>query len=327
MFLKFLKGGRSLQFILLPVFGVLLWLKYFIVQPVPITFEDSPMPLYQLVSDVLEGHAFLSKGIALVLLIINALLISRLNIKFILLKSRTYLPSFIFLLVVSSFLPLQQLNPAVFASIFLLISIEAIFGTFKKEGLAYEYFQASFLVSLGSLFYAKGAFLMLIIWIGLSLLRNFRWREWTFTILGFLLPYLFLFYWYYMTGQEIAPRWQGIISNFLPDHDFSYLSIYYILFYSFLLLLILLASQMMIGSYQGLKIYVRKFYSMNFWIFSVTLILYFSLYSRSVELIYFTGIAIAYILSYYFFSLRSKLTGEIMVGLLFAGYVMLLITS
>lgn len=328
MFLKLLKVGRPVQFMLLLLFAVLFWLKYFIIpQPVQMSFEESPMPLFQLVSRLLEGKEFLSKAIALSLLVINALLLSRLNMKFIVLKSRTYLPSFIFLLVVSSFLPLQRLNPVVFASIFMLFAIEAILGTFKKEGLAYEYFLASFLISTGSLFYARGAYLMLIIWIGLSLFRNIRWREWIFTITGFLLPYLFLFSWYHLTGQELLPRWQGMIMNFLPDHDFSLFNRYYILFYAFLALLILLASRKMISNYQNLKIYVRKFYRLNFWIFAVTLIVYFSLYSRSVELIYFSGFAIAYILSYYFFNIRSRLTGEILFGLLFAGYVMLLITS
>jgi len=328
MFLKFLQGGRPVQFMVLLVFAVLLWLKYFILpQPVQVSFEASPMPLFQLVSSLLVEQEFLSKTIALSLLVINALLLSWLNMKFIVLKSRTYLPSFIFLLVVSSFLPLQRLNPAVFASIFMLFAIEAIMGTFKKEGLAYEYFLASFLVSMGSLFYARGAYLMIIIWIGLSLFRNIRWREWIFTIIGFLLPYLFLFSWYYMTGQELFPRWQDMIMNFLPDHDFSHYNRYYVLFYAFLALLILLASRKMISNYQVLKIYVRKFYMLNFWIFAVTLIVYFSLYSRSVELVYFSGFAIAYILSYYFFNQRSKLIGEILFGLLFAGYVMLLITS
>ena len=328
MFLKFLQGGRPVQFMVLLVFAVLLWLKYFILpQPVQVSFEASPMPLFQLVSSLLVEQEFLSKTIALSLLVINALLLSRLNMKFIVLKSRTYLPSFIFLLVVSSFLPLQRLNPAVFASIFMLFAIEAIMGTFKKEGLAYEYFLASFLVSMGSLFYARGAYLMIIIWIGLSLFRNIRWREWIFTIIGFLLPYLFLFSWYYMTGQELFPRWQEMIMNFLPDHEISHFNRFYVLFYAFLALLILLASRKMINNYQSLKIYMRKFYRLNFWIFAVTLIVYFSLYSRSVELVYFCGFAIAYILSYYFLNLRSKITGEILFGLLFAGYVMLLIAS
>jgi len=328
MFLKFLQGGRPVQIMVLLVLALLFWLKYLILpQPFQLTFEESPMPLFQLVSRLIGEHVFLSKIIALTLLVINALLLSRLNMKFIVLKSRTYLPSFIFLLVASSFLPLQCFNPVIFASIFMLFAIEAMLGTIKKEGLAYDYFLASFLVSTGSLFYARGAYLMFIIWIGLSLFRNIRFREWIFTIIGFLLPYLFVFSWYYLSGQELGPKWQGMIKNLSPDHDFSYFNRYYILFYAVLGLLILLASRKMVRNYQGLKIYVRKFYRLNFWIFTVTLIIYFGLYSRSVELIYFSGFAISFILSYYLLNLRSRLTGEILIGLLFAGYVMLLFTS
>lgn len=328
MFLKFLKGGRPVQIVVLLVLTVLFWLKYLILpQPVQMSFEPTPMPLFQLVSRLLEGQEFLSKVIALSLLVINALLLSRLNMKFIVLKSRTYLPSFIFLLVASSFLPLQRLNPVVFTSILMLFAIEVMMGTFKKEGLAYDYFLASFLVSAGSLFYARGAYLLLIIWIGLSLFRNIRYREWIYTIIGFMLPYLFLFSVYYLTGQALIAKWQEMIMNFIPDRDLSQFNGYYILFYVYLALLILLASRKMISNYHGLKIYVRKFYRLNFWIFAVTIIVYFSLYSQSVELIYFCGSAIAYILSYYLLNLRSRLTGEILFGLLFAGYIILLITS
>jgi hypothetical protein len=328
MLLRTLQGGRPIHVLLLVVFAFLFWLKYLILsQPVQMSFEPSPMPLFQLASRLFEGSVFLSKLTALVLLIINALLLARLNMRFIILKSRTYLPSFIFLLVVSCYLPLQQLNPVIFTSIFLLLAIETVFGTFKKEGLAHEYFFASFLISIGSLFYARGVYLMLLIWIALSLLRNIRWREWVFTIIGFLLPYAFLYSGYFMNGQELLPKWKEMIINFHPDHDFNLLNRYYLLFYAYLGLLILLASRKMIRNFQGLKIYVRKFYQLNFWIFTITLIVYLSLYSRSFELVYFSGIAMAYVLSYYFLNLRSKRTGEILFGILFAGYVMLLFIS
>ena len=112
------------------------------------------------------------KLIALGLLVFIALWISRLNTKFMLLQHRTYLPAIIYIFLVSSYLPLQQLNPAVFAAVFLVLSIEIMFDTFKKEGLALEFFMAAFLVSIASLFYARSAFLMLVVWTGLSLLRT-----------------------------------------------------------------------------------------------------------------------------------------------------------
>ena len=326
MLLRFFKSGKPALLFFIPVLAGLLWLKYFISpQVVSITFEPNPMPFYQWVSDLLADHLILGKIITLGLLVFTALWLSRMNTKFILIQQRSYLPAILYLLVVSSYQPLQQLNPAVFASIFLVLSIDIMFDTFKKEGLALEFFMAAFLVSIASLFYARAAFLMPVIWAGLFLFRTMHWREWVFTFLGFITPYIFLFSWYFLSGQDLAGNWENIRYNFMHDRGTGYLNIYYFIFYGYLFLVVLLASRKMLGTYQGLKIYIRKFYRFNFWIFTFVLATYLVIYSRAIEMIYFIAVPISYILCYFFFNIRSKLAGEIIFGLLLAGYAMLLI--
>jgi len=326
MFLKFFKSGQPVLLFFIPVFAVLLWLKYFILpQPVEMSFEPNPMPFYSWIASLLETRIILGKLITLGLLIFTALWISRLNTKFILLKQRTYLPAIIYIILVSLYLPLQQLNPVVFASVFLVLSIEMMFDTFKKEGLALEFFMAAFLVSIASLFYARSAFLMLVVWTALSLLRSIRWREWVFTFLGFLTPYFILFSWYYLSGQDLAENWENIRSNFIHDRDWGYLNIYYLASYFYLLLVVALASRKMMGVFTKLKIYIRKFYRLNFWIFAFVFAVFLTIYSRAIEMIYFMAVPVSYVLTYYFFNIRSKLAGEIIFGLILAGYVILLI--
>ena len=82
----------------------------------------------------------------------------------------------------------------------------------------------------------------------------------------------------------------------------------------------MLASRKMLSVFQQLKIYIRKFFRLNFWIFAFVLIVFLTIYSRAIEMIYFMAIPVSYILSYYFFNIRSKLAGEIIFGLLLAGY-------
>ena len=326
MFLRIFKSGQPALLFFIPVLSGLLWLKYFILsQPVNMAFEPNPMPFYHWISVLLENHQSLGKIITLVLLVFTALWLSRMNTKFIIIKERTYLPAVIYILVVSSYLPLQQLNPVVFAGVFLVLSIEIIFDTYKKEGLALEFFMAAFLVSMASLFYARAAFLMLVIWTGLSLFRTIHWREWAFTILGFITPYIFLFSWYYISGQDLAENWEKIRYNFVHDRDLTYLNNYYLIFFAYLLLVVLLASSKMLRDYQGLKIYIRKFFRLNFWIFVFIFSAFLIIYSRAIEMIYFLAVPAAYILTYYFFNMRSKLAGEIIFTLLLAGYGMLLI--
>jgi len=326
MFLKLCKSGQPAVLLFIPVLIIVIWLKYLILpQPVSIAFEPYPMPLYQWISSLLENQIFLSKIVTLVLLIFIALWLSMMNTKFILMEKRSYLPAIIYLLIASSYLPLQQINPAVFASVFLVFSIEIMLDSYKKEGLALEFFQAALFISIGTLFYARAAFLMFVVWAGLSLLRTFQWREWTFTILGFFTPYAFLFAWYYLSGQDLAENWEKFRYNFVHDRASGYLNLFYLLFYGYLLLVVVLASRKMISTYQILKIYIRKFFRLNFWIFAFILAAFLIIYSRAIEMIYFLAIPVSYVLSYYFFNIRSKLIGEIIFTLLFAGYALILI--
>ena len=311
---------------LIPVSAGLMWLKYFIQpQPVQISFEPYQMPLYRWLAALLENQPAAGKFITLGIHIFIALWIPRMNTRFILLQQRTYLPAIIYLIVVSSYLPLQQMNPAAFACLFLVFSLELMIATYRKEGLAHEFFLAAFLVSLASLFYARAVFLMLVVWTGLSLFRSFQWREWVFTFLGFATPYLFLFAVYYLAGQDLSQRWEDIRRNFIHDRGTGYLDPYYLIFYAYLFLVILLASRKMLMTYQGLKIYIRKFFRLNFWIFAFVAAVWLIIYSRDIEMIFFIAVPVSYILTYFFLNIRNRLAGEIIFSLLCAGYLMLLI--
>ncbi len=325
MVLRLFKGAQPALLFLIPVFALLLWLKYLILpQPVDLAFEPHPMPFYKLLSIWPGQSGTISKLLILVLVIINGLWLSRLNTKFILTDGRTYLPTFLFLITVSAYQPLQQLNPVVFVCILLTYCVEIMYDSYKKEGLALKFFQAAFLVSLASLFYARSAFMMFIIWAGLSILRSFNWREWAFTIIGFAVPYIFLFSWYYLSGQDLQEKGLYIILNLMPDRNTEPFGTYYLIFFGYLLLLLLMASLRMVKIYQGLKIYKRKFFRLNFWVFAISLSVYCLLYSRSVEFIYFLAVPVSYVLTHYLINQRSRWTGEIMTWLLVGLYGMIL---
>ena len=93
----------------------------------------------------------------------------------------------------------------------------------------------------------------------------------------------------------------------------------------FILLLILAASLRMLQINQGLKIYIRKFFRLSFWAFAFTLVVYFLLYRRSFEFVYLLAVPVSYILTHYLFNMRSRLAGEIIVGILLSLYGLILI--
>jgi hypothetical protein len=164
-----------------------------------------------------------------------------------------------------------------------------------------------------------------VVWAGLILLRPFLWREWVFTFIGFLLPYVFLFSWFYLAGEDLQSQWTLIRDNLLPDPYQGDLNLYYLLFYGYLMFLVLVASVNMLRVNQGLKIYIRKFFRLNFWLFVFTSAVYALLYSRSVEFIYFFSVPVSYVLAQYLYRMRSRLAGEILLGLLLGLYGLILV--
>ena len=110
-----------------------------VAQHAELSFEPNPMPLYDLVISWIGDFTLISGLAALIVVILTALWLSRLNTKFIIVGSRTYLPTFLFLIIVSGYLPLQQLNPAIFACFILVYCMEIMFETFKKEGVEIPY--------------------------------------------------------------------------------------------------------------------------------------------------------------------------------------------
>lgn len=326
MLLRSFKSGKLALLLVIPVLAGLMWLKYFILpQPVEMSFEPNAMPFYDWFLGQLENHPLLSRILTLLLLIFIGMWVSRMNTKFIILQHRTYLPAIIYIVLVSSYQPLQVLNPAVFAAAFFVLSLDVMLDAYKKEGLAHEFFMAGFLIAIASLFYARAAFLMLIVWTGLAILRPVQWREWVFTVLGFAVPIIFLFASYYLSGVDSAASWELIRQDFIHDRTAEIPNYIYLAFYGYVLILILLASRKMLYDFQKLKIYIRKFFRLNFWIFAFVLAIFLIIYSRAMEMIYFLAIPVSYILSYYFFNTRSRLRGEIIFTLFLAGYVVIII--
>ena len=313
MFLRLFKGSQPILILLIPLTVGLVWLKSFL-QPAEALagLDQWSMPVYHLIENLLNNQPVIRKLIALALLITNALWLARMNTKFILIKSRTYLPAIFYALICSSLVAFHDLTPALIASFLFILALEIMFDSHNEEQLSYKFFEAAFLVSLASLIYSTIALYLIIIWIILSILRNAGWREWVFTIIGFALPYLFLYSVYYLTDQDIPANTQNIFSNFTHERGFEFPGLLPMIFYGFMALLVFMASIRLLSAYQGMKIYVRKFFMVLFFIFLFTLGIHLILYHKALELIFFYAIPVSYLLTFYFIQIRSKAIGEIL---------------
>ncbi len=340
MLLRLFKTYQTFVLILIPLTGILLWLKTFITPSfTEFPFDSYQMPFYELITHIISysNLPLLPVIIAFILLLSQAFILIQLNVKYIFIEGRTYLPSIIFILISCSYVQLQRLHPVLFANLFFLLAINKIFGSYtkedsdmgvshyKKESFLSKYFDAAFLLSIGSLFYANMLFYMLIIWIGILILRQFNWREWLMTFLGFLIPYVLIMSYYYFTDNfsEFLKVIYGLCAGLTTFSNgeqamvfISNMSIPYYMFYSFLILLVIMSIFYFFIKYYRKRKSVRKYFKLFLWLLLLSIAIFFFVDSASIELLIILSIPVSYIISNYFVSMRSKLWGEILFTLL-----------
>ncbi len=324
MFLKLFISKQQFIIILILLLAVAFWMPSMINYKYTLfVFDFYPTPVYSSFQFIEYSYPLATVIISLILLLISGFLLVRLNVQFFFIQTRTQLPAFLYIFICSSFIPLQRFNPVLISGIFLIMAVFKIFSTFKKEQICFNYFDAALLISIGSMFYFNLIFFIVIVWIGLIILRPFIWREWVFTIIGIVVPYIILFSCYYLLDMDINNLLDTYKSYFIYErYDINFnlpylpLAIYY-------LIMLLISSIHMISVYQVKKIYSRKYFMFFLWLFIVTLAIYFVIPSAGYEMIIIAALSISFLFTHFFVSVKPNWFNRILFDMFFGVLVYL----
>lgn len=296
---------------MVPLFGILFWWNGFI-DP-PIIAVKNAMPLFELLS-FLAGFSLVSKSIvAFILLVISSFYFNYLVDRFGLLKRKSFIPALIFIVLMSSSKSLICLQPVIPATLCLLIALHKLMLTYRQDIDLSDFFDASFFISLASLFYFPSIMFFPLVWVGLIVIRPFIWREWIVSFVGILLPYLFAGVWYFyfdninvFINQKIFfPEEFELIKPYLWNIEFK--------IYTGLLLLFFLFSVF----YFFLKIPVNTIFTRNLsvifvWLLILSLLVYFMAPSSNINYLSFIGIPFSFYLSNVFLELKKNWLNELL---------------
>ena len=262
------------------------------------------MPLYALIDGIFVNKISLSKFIAFLFLLFQAIMMIRINARYVLIQERTFLPAFFFLVISSFFPSLLHFSPFIFGSFFILMMLEIIFSVYKAEANSYRFFESGLLIGIASLFYAKLIFLLPFLWIISLILRPFFWREWLFPVLGLSVLYLIVLSILFLGDKAPMSIFdtlsESLHFNYSFKTDWTNLT-----FSGYLFILILMASIYMLKVFQFRKIYIRDYYLSFFWLFVLSLLIFVFLSGFEIGMIYILAIPISFILSNYFINSRS----------------------
>lgn len=284
----------------------------------PVFIPDlRPMPLYSLLKPLNDLSPAIGAIFSLSLVLLISYLLVSFNTALMFISERTFLPS-VFYVLLSGFIPATQaLSPVLPASVLLMIAMRRIMDAYRKNETAYNFFDAAFLISTGSLFYANMIWFSLLPFIGIAILRTGNIRELFLAFIGMITPLLLVTAIYYVTGKEMELLFSDALYNLFGDSPgivYSRVLIAGLIFTG----MILLVSLVHLFSLLDIKkIRSRKTFSMLIWVFVISLAVVFAVPSASAEIIYLMIIPVSYILAHYFLYIKRKVMAELLFSLIF----------
>ena len=191
----------AIAFLILPVF----WVRLFLLKTVHITTFNNPcMPLWDNIIEPIFGYSkYSAAALSMILAFFIAFSINRMILKFGLMHKQSMLPFVVYVLLSSAFLSVQKLNPIWIFTLFFILGIEQLFLGVGKRKPQVNCFNASLLVGIGVLFYAKGVLLFAVFFMIMAILRIANHKSIIACLLGLLLPFAIQFCFYFITDNTI----------------------------------------------------------------------------------------------------------------------------
>jgi hypothetical protein len=317
MLIRLFKDTGIVPVIITVLFTGALWTGLIVNPPVVTAAAgDDIMPLWSVILNLFQGLPVLSVIFSLIMTVLLIIIMVRFNTSVFFINRRTYLPAFIYVLLFSVFPAQMVLNPALPAAILILAGLWRMVESYRSDGIAYNFFDAAMLISVGGLFYGGAVWFILLALIGTLLLRSPDIREITLTFAGALLPWILFYAVWFLAGKdpgELSAIIYGNLFGAAPSVTWSrtLIILLAVAFLNFLPGIVTLIPEM-----SSKKVKSRKTFSMLVWMLVISIAVYFVLPSVSVEILAIGAIPTAYITANYFsFTKRTK-TAEILLWMM-----------
>lgn len=313
MLLKLFRGTGPGVIVLIILITCGVWLTAFIKPHLPESFhyDLNPMPLYSIMRNVALSTALGGTLFSFAVVLSMTFLLVNFNTVVFFINERTFLPSVIYVLLTALFPQYQVFNPVLPASLILMFAIRRIMDAYRKNGTAYNFFDASLLISIGSLVYANLIWFGLLSLIGILLLRTVNVKEIMLALLGLCTPPAIIAGIYYVMGKDLYSLLLATRFNLFGDsghYTFSRVTFSGLVIIG---ILVLVSITYLVSVMHSKKIKSRKTFSLLIWTLIIAFGIYFSVPSVSVEIIYIAAIPLSYIFTHYFVFIKRKFLPEL----------------
>ncbi len=238
--------------------------------------------------------------------------------KYDLVPKNILIPAMVYMVLMSYSPNLLHLHHASISGLMIVIVLYFIFQVYAEEQAFPQVFNSGLLIGVASLFYFPSVYFLFFIWITFIVFSLYKWREWLIVLIGFIVPYIFLFtYYFWFDKLEVALlAYEDYFSN-LSFIDFSFSFSYLSYLIMGFVIVFILYSLFTLSTEVGEKtINIRKHFWTVFWLFFIAILTYLisgnNFHSHQVFILIPVSVFISYTLSYS----RRVIRTEIIFGLM-----------
>lgn len=276
-------------------------------------FDSFPMPFYKALASYLNHYPFWLKIISFALFFISGIYLLALNNKYIILKSRSYLPILFFTLSSAAFLPIQRLNPALVSLILVLFFADHLFAIYQIRDPLDNLFRAGIAVGVATLFYAPAAIFAIWALLTLLVLRSFNIREWFVLIFAFTVPWLLYMLVLFIINEDILTPYHAFVTSLFTESEPAIDDKIFWIFGGFLAIPFGISIISVFPRLAFQKIIIRRYYTVFLYLFLIGVISFFVIPGVSYEIFYITALPSAFILSSYFSEAKPNFWNEFLL--------------
>jgi len=212
--------------------------------------------LVQVMQSLFSPNTLISYLLSFSFNLLNAYLLAQLNNKFTLIRTRTFLPILIFLLLTGTWNNTHIVNGSHIALTLFILSLFYFFDMNRNVKGAEQSFMGSFLLSLASLLINPLLFLIPVCWIGFIMFQSFSLRTFLASIFGAISPWL-LYIAAYFIFQSNFDFNTLLLSNLIVRIDITAFSIPKIIYFAMLVIVMIINLVGMYSNAHGDAIHTR----------------------------------------------------------------------
>lgn len=166
-----------------------LWMSTFFKESNVATSEQSNF-LVGYMQSLFGANTLVSYLLSFSFNLLNAYLLAQLNNKFTLIRTRTFLPILIFLLLMGSWADTHTVNGSHISLTLFIFALFFFFGMYRNVKASEQAFMGSLLLSIASLLIQPFIFLVPVCWFGFIMFQSFSLRTLLASIFGAVTPWL-----------------------------------------------------------------------------------------------------------------------------------------